>query len=150
MINKILVPIDGSEHSARAIEFALDLATKYSATVQLLSVAQPIVLDGVSYLTQSFLPPMSTARYIEEMEDIHKKILSEALKKARESNPNLTITKKLANGRPSEKIIEIAEDENFDLIVIGSRGLGGIKEFFLGSVSHRVANDAKCPILIVK
>lgn len=83
MINKILVPIDGSEHSARALEFALDLATKYSANVQLLSVAQPIVLVEGSYLPQSFLPPMSTARYIEEIEGIHKKILSEALKKAK-------------------------------------------------------------------
>lgn len=150
VITKILVPIDGSEHSDRALEFALDIADKYSAKVSLLSVAQPVVLAGIPYLTQPVLPPTSTARYIDEMEAVHKKILSEALKKAKESKPDLTITKKLANGRPADKIIEIAKDENFDLIVIGSRGLGGIKEFFLGSVSDRVADEAPCPVLIVK
>jgi nucleotide-binding universal stress UspA family protein len=150
VITKILVPIDGSEHSKKALEFALDIAEKYSATIQLLSVAQPIVLTGFSYLTQPILPPTSTAMYIEEMEAAHKKILSEALKKAKKSKPNLTISKKLVNGRPADKIIEIAKDGKFDFIVIGSRGLGGIKEFFLGSVSDRVADEATCPVLIVK
>jgi len=53
-------------------------------------------------------------------------------------------------GRAADKIIETAKTQNVDLIVIGSRGLGGIKEIFLGSVSDRVADEAKCPVLIVK
>jgi len=53
-------------------------------------------------------------------------------------------------GRPSEKIVETAKQGNFDIIVLGSQGLGGIKKFFLGSVSHRVADEATCPVLIIK
>lgn len=53
-------------------------------------------------------------------------------------------------GRPSERIVEVAKEGKFDVIVMGSRGLGGIKGFFLGSVSDRVADEAACPVLIVK
>ncbi len=150
MIKKILVPIDGSKHSDRALDYALDLAEKYSADIQLVSVAQPVVATGPMFLTQPILPPTSTAIYVKEIEAAHKKMLSEALKKAKESKPNIKVSKKLVNGRPADKIVEIANEGNFDLIVMGSRGAGGIKEFFLGSVSDRVADEARCPVLLVK
>jgi nucleotide-binding universal stress UspA family protein len=150
MIKNILVPIDGSEHSVRAVSYALDLAEKYSADIKLLSVAQPVVATGSMFLTQPILPPASTAIYVKEIEAAHEKILSEALRKAKESKPNINISKQLVNGRPADKIVKIANDGNFDLIVIGSRGAGGIKEFFLGSVSDRVADEARCPVLLVK
>jgi nucleotide-binding universal stress UspA family protein len=150
VIKKILVPIDGSEHSDKALNYALDLAEKYSADIHLVSVAQPVVATGPMFLTQPTLPPASTAIYVKEIEDAHKKMLSEALKKAKERKPHINISKKLVNGRPADKIIEIANEGNFDLIIIGSRGTGGIKEFFLGSVSDRVADEARCPVLLVK
>ncbi|HDQ05167.1 MAG TPA: universal stress protein [Candidatus Bathyarchaeota archaeon] len=150
MIKKILVPIDGSKHSDRALDYALDLAEKYSADIQLVSVAQPVVATGPMFLTQPILPPASTAMYVKEIEAAHKKMLSEALKKAKESKPDIKISKKLVTGRPADKIVEIADKGNFDLIVMGSRGTGGIKEFFLGSVSDRVADEAPCPVVIVK
>jgi nucleotide-binding universal stress UspA family protein len=150
MMKKIIVPIDGSEHSNRALDYALDLAEKYSADITLLSVAQPVVATGPMFLTQPMLPPASTAIYVKEIEAAHKKILSEALKKAKERKLNIKISKKLVNGRPADKIVEIANEGNFDLIVMGSRGAGGIKEFFLGSVSDRVADEARCPVLLVK
>jgi len=56
----------------------------------------------------------------------------------------------MVEGRPSDEIVETAKEGNFDIVVMGSRGLGGIKEFFLGSVSDRVADEAACPVLIVK
>lgn len=150
MIKNILVPIDGSEHSVRAMSYALDLAEKYSADIKLLSVAQPVVATGSMFLTQPILPPASTAIYVKEIEAAHEKILAEALRKAKESKPNINISKQLVNGRPADKIVKIANDGNFDLIVMGSRGAGGIKEFFLGSVSDRVADEARCPVLLVK
>lgn len=150
MIKNILVPIDGSEHSVRAVSYALDLAEKYSADIKLLSVAQPVVATGSMFLTQPILPPASTAIYVKEIEAAHEKILAEALRKAKESKPNINISKQLVNGRPADKIVKIANDGNFDLIVMGSRGAGGIKEFFLGSVSDRVADEARCPVLLVK
>jgi nucleotide-binding universal stress UspA family protein len=149
-ISKILVPLDGSEHSDRALDYALDLAEKYLAEIVLLSVAQPVVVTGPMLLTQPMMPPESIAIYVKDIEAAHEKILSEAFKKAKENRPNLTISKKLVNGRPADEIVQFAKIENFDLIVMGSRGIGGIKEFFLGSVSDRVADQANCPVLIVK
>jgi nucleotide-binding universal stress UspA family protein len=149
-ISKILVPLDGSDHSDRALDYALDLAEKYLAEIVLLSVAQPVVATGPIFLTQPMIPPESTAIYVKDIEAAHEKMLLEALKKAKENRPNLTISKKLVNGRPSDEIVEFAKIENFDLIVMGSRGIGGIKEFFLGSVSDRVADQAHCPVLLVK
>ena len=150
IITKILVPLDGSEHSDRALNFALDLAEKYSAEIVLLSVAQPFVATGPMFLTQPMMPPENTVIFVNEIEAAHEKMLLEALKKAKESRPNLNISKKLVNGRPADKIVEFAKIENFDLIVMGSRGIGKIKEFFLGSVSDRVADQAHCPVLLVK
>ena len=150
MINKILVPIDGSVHSDRALSYALDLAEKYSAEIKLLSVAQPVVAMGVVVLTQPMMSPASTTIYVKEIEAAHDKMLAEASKKVKEAKPEIKITKQLVNGRPADMIVEIANKENFDLIVMGSRGAGGIKEFFLGSVSDRVADEARCPILLVK
>jgi len=150
MIKKIIVPIDGSEHSDRALNYALDLAEKYSADIKLLSVAQPVVATGPIFLTQPMLSPASTAIYIKGIEVAHKKMLTEAFKKAQDAKPKINISKQLVNGRPTDKIVEIANEGKFDLIVMGSRGAGGIKEFFLGSVSDRVADEARCPVLLVK
>ena len=150
MIKKIIVPIDGSEHSDRALNYALGLAEKYSAEIKLLSVAQPVVATGPMFLTQPMLSPASTAIYVKEIEAAHEKMLAEAFKKAKETKPNINISKQLVNGRPADKIVEITNKGKFDLIVMGSRGTGGIKEFFLGSVSDRVADETRCPVLLVK
>ena len=56
----------------------------------------------------------------------------------------------IKDGRPADVIVQTAIDDHVDLIVLGSRGLGGIKQLFLGSVSDRVADEARCPVLIVK
>ena len=94
--------------------------------------------------------PISSQSYRKKLKNYHKEILSEATKNAKKSSPKIHFTTKLVEGRPADKIVETAKLESFDLIVIGSRGLGGIKEFFLGSVSDRVADEAPCPVLIIK
>ena len=149
MFNKILVPIDGSEQSYRALNIAMDLAKRYLAKVTLVSVAQPYIVTS-QYSPQPMLTPIPTTSYDENIENAHKKILANAYDEAKKINSEIKISKELLNGRPADKIIEIAKEDGFDLIVIGSRGLGGIKEFFLGSVSDRVADHAPCPVLIVK
>ena len=150
MIKNILVPIDGSEHSNNALKFGLELAEKYSAKLTLLSVAQPVVVTGPMFITQPMMPPTSTAMYVQAIESAHKKMLEDTYNRAKAEKPDLEISKMLVDGRPADRIVEIADKEKFDLIVIGSRGVGGVKKFFLGSVSDRVADEAHCPVLIVK
>ena len=107
-------------------------------------ISTSLVARGMMYT------PTSTTKYLEELVTFHKKVLLEASKKAKKLKPKVKVSKKMLKGRAADKIVETANNGGFDLIVIGSRGLGGIKEFFLGSVSDRVADEAKCPVLIVK
>jgi len=142
-----LVAIDGSEHANKALDYALDLAEKYSATVTILNVFQEPVMG---YLGEPFAYPVPLAEYTKELRDSHGKMLSKALEKAEKAKPHLKISAILKQGRPSDRIVETAKEGDFDLIVMGHRGLGKVKEFFLGSVSDRVADEASCPVLIVR
>jgi nucleotide-binding universal stress UspA family protein len=151
MFKKILVPIDGSKHSSKALIAALDIAEKFSAKIKLISVAQPYIIPtGTFYPLQPILGTTNIASYSKKIEKVHERMLLDGLKKAKELKPDLVISKKLATGKPADKIVAFASEENFDLIVMGSRGIGEIQEFFLGSVSHSVANHANCPVLIIK
>ena len=64
--------------------------------------------------------------------------------------PALKVSMKLQEGEPADEIVAVAKEGNFDVVVMGCQGLGGIVKFFLGSVSNRVANQAPCPVLIIK
>ncbi len=70
--------------------------------------------------------------------------------RARRQHSPIKLSKSLKEGRPADIIVQTAIDNQVDLIVMGSRGLGGVKQLFLGSVSDRVADEAPCPVLIVK
>ena len=148
MIKKILVSIDGSQSADHALDFGLDLAGKYSAEVMIATVvdspSSSLVVKGMLYA------PTSTENYLKKLRTFHEKILLEALDKTKKISPKLKVSTRLLEGRPADKIVETAGEGAFDLIVMGSRGLGGIKEFVLGSVSDRVADEASCPVLIVK
>jgi len=149
LIKKILVSLDGSEHANKALDYALDLAKKYSAEIVLLSVIPPVAVP-MAYpdMSMSYISPSTIDMYYNELKTSHESVLSQAFEKA--TRIGSRVSTKIAEGRPSDRIVETAKEGNFDIIVMGSRGLGGAKEFFLGSVSHRVAIEAPCPVLIVK
>ncbi len=141
MIKKILVPVDGSEHANRALNFALDLAQKYSAEILVLTVVQYPILSEV---------PLDVAEYYKIIKSSYELILSEALEKAKIATPNLNVTSKLMEGYPADKIIETAQEGSFDVIVMGRRGQGHLSHTFLGSVSDRVADQSPCGLFIIK
>jgi nucleotide-binding universal stress UspA family protein len=147
LFNKILVALDGSEHADQALTVALDLATKYRSHLILLTVFQPVYLP-----TSGFNP--SAAEVMLDFAKTQKKhaeqVLSKAKQNVKKEHPTLQITTTLVEGRPADMIIATAEDESVNLIVMGSRGLGGIRQLVLGSVSDRVADSAACPVLIVR
>ena len=99
---------------------------------------------------ESATPTEWITEYMENIRQNDENMLDSALKYARKFAPNVTITTKLLTGRAAENILIEAEEGNFDLIVIGCRGLGGFKELVLGSVSHSVVNGSKTPVMIVK
>lgn len=148
MINKILIALDGSDPANKALNFALDIAEKFSAEVLIVTVVHETFLPYIA-IPGSIVPP-TLANFSEELKESHEIVLKEALEESKKRNPDLKISTKLFKGHASDVIVESAKEEKVDLIVVGSRGLSGVKRFFLGSVSHNVAHHCECPVLIVK
>ncbi len=149
MIQRILVALDGSAHAQHALNYAITIAAKFDAQVQLLSVFHPLTFPYSPY------PPTSATtqlmqRALDAQRQHQQEILSQALADARQQHSQIKLSKSLKEGRPADVIVQTAIDNQVDLIVMGSRGLGGVKQLFLGSVSDRVADEAPCPVLIVK
>jgi nucleotide-binding universal stress UspA family protein len=142
-IEKMMIAVDGSKTANKALDYALSLAEKCGAEVQIISVVQTI-----GSVTPS--PQLVYASFIYDLEKSVETVLAEAVKVAEEKTPDLKVSTRLLRGRPADEIVRLAKEEGFDIIVLGSRGLGGTEELFLGSVSDRVADKAECPVLIVK
>jgi nucleotide-binding universal stress UspA family protein len=145
---KILVPIDGSEHSLKALDYALEFASTYSADVHVLIV---YALTAETFrLIQRVTPKAFSESYRRDVKEQKEQILTDAMQHAQSLQPQLTITHSIVQGRPADQIVNVAKERDIDLIVMGSRGIGGIKGVLLGSVADRVADHATCPVMIVK
>jgi len=126
----ILVAVDGSEYMEKILKYVVALATKRNAKVTLLNVVQ----TSVPWLE----PEMARA--------VGERILSKAAAIVEEMEPD----RRVEFGHPAQTILEVAKGEGYNLIVMGSRGLGQVKRFLLGSVSDRVSRHAHCSVLLVK
>lgn len=140
---KMLVCIDGSESSQKAVKEAARIAENLKEVeINILNVYEesPLPAYGV--------PDEMQIQLLESKEKEGEEILQEAVKvfEAFDLKPK-TILKR---GHPSSTIIKIASENNFDLIVVGKRGLSGFKKFILGSVSNAVVQEAKTNVLVVK
>ena len=148
MIGKVLVAVDGSESSNKALDFVVDLSAKYSSEVLILNVFQLPAVYG--YPDQPLTYQANMASFIKDLRKVHEDILSKATERATKVKPDLKITSDLKEGDPSSQIVETANQGHFEIIVLGHRGWSGLKEFFLGSTSERVAHLAQCTVIVVK
>lgn len=141
MYKKILIPVDGSEPSDRAVAHGVVLAQKFGAQVLILNVIQPVTYQvPESFLYADQLMDQLTAQGLDMVENYRKKFEKGAL----------DIRAETAVGFAADVICEKAEAGGFDLVVIGSRGLSPGVGFLLGSVSGRVSRRCPCPVLIVR
>jgi nucleotide-binding universal stress UspA family protein len=138
---RILVPVDFSDSTAPTLEYAATFASLFNAALHLLHVIeqqiQPVFYEAYTELVPSTNEELArTARAeLEKLEQ--KKGLSGA-------KPHV------ATGFPTQEILDLAEREKIDLIVMGSQGLTGLAHLLLGSVAERVVRKAPCPVLVVK
>jgi nucleotide-binding universal stress UspA family protein len=146
LIKKILVALDGSKAANNALTFAIGLAEMTSAELALLTVVPPVFLPSHSIYV---LKSEAVADCAKALDATFKGVLSKAEGKVKNRKPKFKVSTKFERGEPAEKIVETAECGNVDLIVMGSRGLGG-RVSTLGSVSSRVVDRSSCPVLIVK
>lgn len=139
MFRKILLATDGSEHSFRAADKAIYLAQ----------------MDAESHIVVFYVVDSETAKKdvlrslnTKVIADNRMKMIAPVISKAKEAGVSYEV--KIVHGEPGPTIVKYANDNNFDIVLIGSRGLNLLQEFVLGSVSHKVAKRAKCPVMIVK
>lgn len=143
-IRKVLVPVDGSDCSSEAVEYAVHLATKHNSEICLVFVV-PTSVWNYYLMTEDWSPvPVCTMR---EMEEEGERLLLSALISVKEAGTKARA--QLDYGRPAHKIVQIAKEEKSDLIVIGRSSRSFIARLLFGSVSDEVVRKAPCPVLVV-
>ena len=175
MFNKILCSVDGSDHSNKALDLAIDMAKKYDAPLVILHVPHRsgnidalqrfAEIEGLAdhvnteiKRLQSMEPGLNIATGSAFRDsgispgllvEVGQHIIDGAKGRA-EQNGLENVDARLGGGDPADSILRCIDEENIDCVVMGSRGLSDIKGLFLGSVSHKVANHASCTCITVK
>ncbi len=136
-IKKILVPLDGSENSYRGLDAAIYQAQQNDS-----------VITGINVVPKIPERFKNNPPYSPEGEKEAANIMKESKKRSLQND--VKFQEKVIHGSSGSDIVKFAEDNNFDLIAIGARGIGSVKEAFLGSVSHYISHRSKVPVLIIK
>jgi len=175
MIKKILVPTDGSDHAKNALALAADIAGKYDAEIVIIHVLmhhasaydlKPLATDltagddllgNLDDLIETSLEA-SSAGYggpvilpapNDILQEIGELVIADA--KTRAASAGIAkVAAHIVSGSPADAILDAADRENADMIVMGSRGLGKVADLLMGSVSHKVSHLSKCTCVTVK
>ena len=152
MLTKILVPYDGSKYSVKALKRAMELAHNLDSEIFLISVVNVgyISPPGLLHsLIKSKEEKATIKKWSKSVKKDTEKMVKNAVKKC-ESN-GITASFRVEEGEIASKILDFATKKKISLIVIGSHGLHGLGKIkTLGSISRRVSENAKCPVLIVR
>lgn len=141
MFKHIVLASDGSEHALRAADKTIELIGHFpEAKVDVL-----YSVDGATAKTDVLHSPHLDGCTVQQQRKEKMQSTEAVLKEA-----NIEYDLHIIHGEPGPSIIKFADDHHVDLIVMGSRGLNALQEVVLGSVSHKVAQNAKCPVMIVK
>lgn len=148
--NRILVPVDFSNSSHAACELATNLATKLGGRVELLHVQEPPAWQGFVFPELVVNLPNAADASLNELvqtrTDRALRHLVEQLQRAGVTE----VHQRLEMGEPGAVILRLAEEERFDLIVMGTHGRKGFERLVMGSVAERVVRHAPCPVLTVR
>ena len=141
MFSKILVAVDGSDVSYRALDAALFLSEKLGSKITAIHVIENV--PTVYIQSQKVLNEL-----LEDRKNESQKILDECSSIA--TKKGIVITTTLLEGNPASIILEFSQSEKYEVIIIGSRGMGQFKELLLGSVSSKVIHHSSCPVLLIR
>ncbi|MBS4024283.1 MAG: universal stress protein [Clostridia bacterium] len=147
-MEKILLAVDGSEASMKAVDEAIKFANAFKAEVDLVSVVyeQPVFLAPGAIT----LPNLAETRkgILDTVLEATSDMVGHLANRFKENG--LKVNTLVIQGKPAEEIIRLANDGSYNLVILGSRGLSGVKGYLLGSVSNKVANSVKTTVLIVR
>ena len=136
IVTHILVPVDFSPYSMAALETACDLATRFQARLDVLTVVEP-------------LPPSADMMLLNTFETVTQQSRDE-LANLVIPNASLNVRKVVRIGYPAQVITDYAALEKIDLIVVGTHGRTGLSHLLMGSVAERVVRTAPCPVLVAR
>jgi nucleotide-binding universal stress UspA family protein len=140
IFSKILIAIDGSDASMDAAGYAISISKQHNAELYALHVIRADV---------DLFGPHETSEFMTEMRNEGEKYMDRVRLKASEKNIQIK-TEIISSTNIAGGIVDYAEENNIDLIVIGTRGLSGFKKLLLGSVATNVVTYAHCPVMVVK
>ncbi|WP_417897465.1 universal stress protein [Bacillus haimaensis] len=166
--NNILIAYDGSEGSVKALKLGIDMMRRLDTNITVLQVLEEKMTGAPISSRQPEVMPVGGFG-LEGMNmyanNVKERVPTDRPSQATNNDPTeesaMEIRELLAQerveapvevmfGDPAKSICKFAETQNHDLIIIGSRGLGGLKKLILGSVSDKVTNSATCPVLVAK
>ena len=147
MLNKILVPLDGSENADRGFDLACDLALKYGAEICLLHVVHAVG-DGPVPESQARFADLENMDVREAVWSMGSELLLAATNRAHGKGVG-TVEQKLRVGDPAIEIGKQADDMKADAVIMGRRGLGTLKGLLVGSVSSKVMQLVTCTVVVV-
>ena len=139
-IGRILVPVDFSEHSQKALRYALAFATQFDAEVTLVHIVEQMVYPG-----DWMYPPLAVTDFASEKRE---QILTRM--RALDAGSGVKTKHVVRLGRAWQEVIEIARETKADLIILATHGYTGIKHVLLGSVAEKIMRHAPCPVLSVR
>jgi nucleotide-binding universal stress UspA family protein len=139
----ILAPTDFSNYSKQAVASALELAKKFGAKLSILHV-----IELPPYPVEGYVPPSLTATFLEDLERQASQELAQVVPEA--ESAGVDVVRQVAVGSPYQKIIDMAEAEQVDLIVMATAGRTGFSRLIMGSIAERVVRTASCPVLTIR
>jgi Universal stress protein UspA and related nucleotide-binding proteins len=142
VFKRIVVAYDGSDHAIKALSTAIELAKAFNSKLDVVEV-----VDTAALLGMGFAPIPSEV--IAQIYNKAQNDVEQAKKKAQEAGVK-DVTSQVLEGDPATSIIEYASRNGADLVVMGSRGLSTFKRLILGSVSSKVVQESRVPVLVVK
>jgi nucleotide-binding universal stress UspA family protein len=148
-ITRIVVPIDFSAHSDRALRYATALADRFNAAVEVLHVVEDPFVSG-AWSPEAIAPniPELLADLVAaargKLDDLKAAAVDKGVRL------KITVLTSVVSGRPADTIANYARTERFDLIVMGTHGRTGLSHALLGSVAERVVRTAACPVMTVR
>ena len=145
MFRSIVVGTDGSETAAQAVRQAADLAASVGAKLELVSAYEPVPAQRLQ--AERRQAPEDLQWAINPREDVDA-TLEAAAEVARGAGVEVRVYAR--QGDPADAILDVAEEQEADLIVVGNKGMTGAKRFLLGSVPNKVSHHAPCSVLIIR
>jgi nucleotide-binding universal stress UspA family protein len=146
MSASIVCGVDGSPEAQAALDVAASLAAQLGLRLVVAHVAEP---DYIPYAAAAPFGGSAGRQAVLEQAELQEEVAERVLDEAVRAAGLVAVGRRAAVGLPAERLADIADEEDAELLVVGSRGRGAFKSAFLGSVSNSLVGVARCPVLIV-